>query len=441
MSLPNPESTNEMTSQNQITKEQPEDLSHTEFHGVSSEIWERWRSQLLPDDLSIPSDYKIIDDKNEFELLLLSPLGRGVSASVYVIQIINSVQNPEINSQLYSLKVFRKNQVSLNQGNIESTVIPSLKKLMASRRNSPFINFLTSLTISDHFAIITELCGPTLFQVLTMRRCHGLPLPVIRSILTQLLQGLEKMEGRAMVHGDIKPENVLLSLRHYGPITSFESYKEHLQEINYAFTHDEFELPGLLEIVLIDWSSTSIGFNQIASYMQSRFYRAPEILLREKFGPAADIWSVGCFASELFLGSPLFPGSDENDMLVQIQLKFGPFPLSLTRSIGIGSVAKGTDHWKLPKELYVPGNFENYIQERSGRSDFEVLAFINILRLMLQVNPDARITASSAVMHPFITGTIESASLRVKGRRESDESDGSSGGRRKHSFKILKAKL
>lgn len=49
--------------------------------------------------------------------------------------------------------------------------------------------------------------------------------------------------------------------------------------------------------------------------MQSRYYRAPEIVLGLPYSCAADMWSLGCIAAELKTGRPLFPACDENELL------------------------------------------------------------------------------------------------------------------------------
>jgi serine/threonine protein kinase len=49
--------------------------------------------------------------------------------------------------------------------------------------------------------------------------------------------------------------------------------------------------------------------------VQSRFFRAPEILLGLPYSYAADMWSLGCIVAELTTGSPLFPAFDENELL------------------------------------------------------------------------------------------------------------------------------
>ena len=47
--------------------------------------------------------------------------------------------------------------------------------------------------------------------------------------------------------------------------------------------------------------------------MQSRFYRAPEVILRLKYTEKVDIWSLGCILVELYTGEPLFPGNNEQE--------------------------------------------------------------------------------------------------------------------------------
>ena len=54
------------------------------------------------------------------------------------------------------------------------------------------------------------------------------------------------------------------------------------------------------------------------TYIQSRFYRAPEIMLGIPYTPAIDMWSLGCIMAELYIGYPIFPGESENDQMSRI---------------------------------------------------------------------------------------------------------------------------
>jgi serine/threonine protein kinase len=397
---------------------------------VPDATWDRWKSRLAPGDLDL-GELHLFDDAHDLEFLLVSPLGRGVSGSVYVCKLLSNPVNPALNGHFYAIKIFRSDPISFKQAVNERDILMLVHRLPGSKSVFPQLHFHAQ--VRGHIALLMELCGHNLFQVIGMRSYTGLPLHFIRVMLTQILSGLTLLESRGIVHADVKPENVVLSMRRFGPISTLHEYMANLTALV-----EETDWTNV-EVVLIDWSSASVGYSQKAPYVQTRFYRAPEVLLRQQYGPLVDIWSLGCVAAELFLGNPLFPGGDEIDMLRQIQLKLGVLPNSIVRRMGEDSAVRHSDQWKIAPSMYSPGNFELFLRERSGREDFDFLAFINILRLMLQLNPDARITASSASLHPFITRAIIPAQqpMRAIGRRGSmmDESSGSTASKRRRSVR------
>ena len=385
--------------------------------GVPSSTWERWN------EIGAKSEYavreKVVwDDNHEISLKFLSPLGRGVSGSVFVVQIVESVKHPQINNLLFSLKIYKTESFAIAQGENEMLVLPLCQRSFNTTRISTFPNYLTSLKINGHLGFIMELGGPNLVAGLSLRKFRGLPLNAVKQILTKILMALAEMEKKGLVHGDIKPENIIFSFRNFGSMESFSAYSRNLAQFTHSLVLDELDYNNV-DVMLIDWSSSSMGYNQVATYMQSRYYRAPEVIMRSNYGPGIDVWSTACVAVELFTGKPLFPGADEIDMLRLIQQRLGIFPQSVIKKMGDSSVAKTNDSWKMEPTSYLPGNFEAYIIEESRREDTEVLLFINIMRLMLQLNPDARTTASSALIHPFITGNMQIKHGRQ--RRESSE--------------------
>lgn len=64
----------------------------------------------------------------------------------------------------------------------------------------------------------------------------------------------------------------------------------------------------------------------VETYMQSRFYRAPDVMLGTRLSSAIDMWSLGCVLVEVFTGDPLYPGADVKEMLALLQLSHGPIP-------------------------------------------------------------------------------------------------------------------
>ena len=60
---------------------------------------------------------------------------------------------------------------------------------------------------------------------------------------------------------------------------------------------------------VIDFGSSCFEDERLYTYIQSRFYRSPEVLLGLPYGPAIDVWSMACILAELLTGFPLFPGA------------------------------------------------------------------------------------------------------------------------------------
>jgi dual specificity protein kinase YAK1 len=79
-----------------------------------------------------------------------------------------------------------------------------------------------------------------------------------------------------------------------------------------------------MNLKVIDFGSACFEGHAVFQYIQSRYYRSPEVLLGLPYDPAIDMWSLGCIAAELFLGIPIFPGNCEYDQLAKIFEILGP---------------------------------------------------------------------------------------------------------------------
>ncbi|VDP75263.1 unnamed protein product, partial [Schistosoma mattheei] len=87
------------------------------------------------------------------------------------------------------------------------------------------------------------------------------------------------------------------------------------------------------ELKVIDFGSSCFVNQKTYTYIQSRFYRAPEIILGISYGPPIDMWSLGCILPELYTGRPLFPGENENEQLACIMEVLGlPSELQLEKA-------------------------------------------------------------------------------------------------------------
>lgn len=77
-----------------------------------------------------------------------------------------------------------------------------------------------------------------------------------------------------------------------------------------------------------------LGSSRVLSYVQSRWYRAPEVLLGCAAGLGLDVWSVGLVIAEAALGLPLLPGESEYNQLRRIIGLLGPPPADLVDGAG-----------------------------------------------------------------------------------------------------------
>jgi serine/threonine protein kinase len=120
---------------------------------------------------------------------------------------------------------------------------------------------------------------------------EGLSMSWIKHYAIQILQGLMATHKSNIIHCDLKPENLM--------------FVADMKRPNYR-------------IKIIDYGSSCYTNEKFYSYIQSRFYRAPEVILGMPYSNKIDIWSFGCILVELYLGLPIFPGNSMYDQLKKI---------------------------------------------------------------------------------------------------------------------------
>ena len=65
------------------------------------------------------------------------------------------------------------------------------------------------------------------------------------------------------------------------------------------------------------------------TYIQTRFYRSPEVLLEAGYGTQIDMWSLACTLGEMFTGRPMFGGENEKDQMARIIEVVGGVPAKM----------------------------------------------------------------------------------------------------------------
>ncbi|ORZ23342.1 kinase-like domain-containing protein [Absidia repens] len=136
-----------------------------------------------------------------------------------------------------------------------------------------------------HLCVAFECMSMNLYEFIKKNNYQGFSVGLIRKFTIQMLQSLTLLYKHRVVHCDLKPENILL--KH----------------------------PGRSTIKVIDFGSSCLETERVYTYIQSRFYRSPEVILGISYNMAIDMWSLGCILAELHTGIPLFPGESEQEQL------------------------------------------------------------------------------------------------------------------------------
>lgn len=183
------------------------------------------------------------------------------------------------------------------------------------------------------------------------------------SIFYQLVRGLAYLHSKDIIHQDIKPSNILYSVR-----------------------------DDNLQIFYSDFGSANLNHNYIcqeSKKIYTLWYRAPEILLGANHDLSADIWALGCTIAELYTGRPLFNGGDEKSQLVTIFSKLG--------------LPSETDWPGVTSLPYWDNIFTKFfVDTASFWALFDSnIPFQNILKRMLQLNPINRISAEELLRDSY----------------------------------------
>ena len=272
-----------------------------------------------------------------------------------------------------ALKILRKNPKVRRQGENE------IKYLEMMNKEDPddskcLVRMLQCFEFRGHLCISFELLSLNLYQFLRKSQYAGINLNLIKRIALQILIALRHLHGFGLIHSDLKLENILLKNE------------------------------GKSGIKVIDLGSTINFVNSLCSYLQSRYYRAPEVIIGAGFDNKIDIWSLGCMLVELFTGRVLFSGENEQDQLIRIMSVIGLPPRHILNKGKRRTVFFNDDY----SAKIVP-NKRGVLMYPDSKDIFETtdkdeLVFKDFIVQCLSWDSQTRLSAEEALRHPFIKG-------------------------------------
>ena len=331
------------------------------------------------------NDYKAqIGDHIAYRYEIIQVLGKGSFGQVFKVM-------DHKNKEFQALKIIRNKARFHQQGAVEVKVLQMLKNLDREDKNH-VIHIKEAFCFRDHLCITFEILSINLYELLKSNGFNGLSLSLIQRFTFQLLSGLKLAKDQKIIHCDLKPENILLK----------QSNKSCIK--------------------IIDFGSSCFEDQRVFSYIQSRFYRAPEIILGLPYSSAIDMWSLGCILVELYTGVPLFPGENELDQLLCMMEVLGLPPESLMKTASRTKIF--FDNENRPK--IVPNSRGKKRFPGSKHLNDVILGtdknFQDFVARCLEWNPLMRLTPEQGLAHCWIKA-IDNVLVTPRSRRMSLAND------------------
>lgn len=375
--------------------------------GVLNDGYDNANSDLI---LSVNLELVNLDTKRRY--IIKDMLGHGTFGQVAKCWV-------EETNCFLAVKVIKNQPAYYQQALVEVSILTTLNKKYDPDDKHHIVRIYDYFVYRRHLCIAFELLDTNLYELIKLNHFRGLSLSIVQLFSKQILRGLALMKDAGIIHCDLKPENILLC-------TSVKP----------------------AEVKIIDFGSACMEDRTVYSYIQSRYYRSPEVLLGYQYTTAIDMWSFGCIVAELFLGLPLFPGASEFDLLRRMikilggqppdyilkdaknTSKFFKFVGSINQEeCGPGPMSRSSVYQALTEEEYeareskkpvIGKEYFNHMnleaivrkypyRKTMGEEDIIKenqirLALIDFLRGLVEFDPAKRWSPVQASKHPFVTG-------------------------------------
>jgi len=366
------------------------------------------------------------------QYLVESELGSAAFSTAY--RCIDLSSDDSDGHEEVCLKVIKNTKDFFDQSLDEIKILELLRKTGKCDENY-IIRMKTFFYYREHLIIVTELLRQNLFEfgkfILDNDEEPYFTIPRLAYITRQCLIALRFVHSLGLVHSDVKPENILLG-----------SYSR-------------------AKVKLIDFGSSCYLTDRQSSYIQSRSYRAPEVVLGLPYDGKIDIWSLGCVVAEMYTGEVTFQNDSIVSMLSRIEAICGSFPRHMiaqgrqsgrffTKSGLLYEVVDESDHENgtsppgpndeetdsetessVQFDIFQPKStrlscrlgFDSDLMEDFGesysssgpRSEHELQQiFTDFVARLLTIDPDGRPTAEEALQHPWMVFAASLTEEQIK---------------------------
>lgn len=315
-----------------------------------------------------PEFYPFVqDDHICFRYQQLSQVGRGAFGNV--IRCFDHKEQREV-----AIKLVREMPNIARQVDQEIEVARALMMREAASENK-IVKIYDVFKFRSFAVFVLEILSVNLYVGMTCGKvCTTIPLQRLQPIMRDVAMALSYVHELGLIHCDLKPENVLWT--------------------------------GLRKnaVKLIDFGCCCYAGRPMFSYVQSRFYRAPEVVLGLEYGKEIDIWSFGCLICELITGVPLFPGKNEEEQMTLFVSVLGPPPEKVIAESPRRHLYFRQDGKPLHGDGTRVGSLASIVRDNDP-----MLA--SLIQQCLMWDPSARLKAQQIVRHPWMGRSTKGVTL------------------------------
>lgn len=327
--------------------------------------------------------------------------------------------------------------------------------------------------VDEHVCIVYDLHCGSLYDVFKRGKySNGLPFKVVVKMIHQLLTAVDCLNyEHNLLHTDIKPDNILLvgvsnsikliidefmteynkiqhiqhnggkkskhgknKHKHKNKVVSKQSVERSVQNIvnklscnketnkmsrsisdskdlTSCYIDDSYLDPNNLTIKLADFCPAYEISKDMDPYIQTIYYRSPEIILDGPFNETCDVWSIGCSAYEMLTGKLLFDPDKKKGFnidrchMYDIQSMLGMLPKDMIDSsrkrknfFRQNGLIKGVHSIKFNGLSNI---IKNKVKGRPDIKEDELDLFIDFLYYIFTYDPKKRPNVKRCLEHPL----------------------------------------
>ncbi|XP_063093651.1 dual specificity tyrosine-phosphorylation-regulated kinase 4 [Cavia porcellus] len=307
---------------------------------------------------------KVLHDHIAYRYEVLEMIGKGSFG-----QVAKCLDHK--NNELVALKIIRNKKRFHHQALVELKILEALRKKDKDNTYN-VVHMKDFFYFRNHLCITFELLGINLYELMKNNSFQGFSLSLVRRFTLCVLKCLQMLYVEKIIHCDLKPENIVL-------------YQK-----------------GQVSVKVIDFGSSCYEHQQVYTYIQSRFYRSPEVILGHPYNMAIDMWSLGCIMAELYTGCPLFPGENEVEQLACIMEVLGLPPAHFIQTASRRRMF--FDSKGFPKNITSNRGKKRYPDSKDLTKVLKTCdsSFLDFLRRCLVWEPSLRMTPDQALKHAWI---------------------------------------